>query len=119
MVSAVRSALTALLGVGALQVAQEQERSAQLSEALSGANQRHAEAMAAMQVQLAAAQRQADAQAARADRCGYNLPCAHQYVGKSQSCMVQGRTRTGDGREQPGRREEPRQRCGRFAQVPC
>ena len=43
-------ALTALLGVGALQVAQEQERSAQLSEALSVANQRHAEAMAAMQV---------------------------------------------------------------------
>ena len=22
-------------------------------------------------------------------RCGYNRPCAHQYVGKSQSCMVQ------------------------------
>ena len=21
--------------------------------------------------------------------CGYNRPCAHQYVGKSQSCMVQ------------------------------
>ena len=20
--------------------------------------------------------------------CGYNRPCAHQYVGKSQSCMV-------------------------------
>eukprot|EP01048_Picozoa_sp_COSAG05_P002474 COSAG05_NODE_102_length_19076_cov_21.766612_6_plen_86_part_00 len=23
--------------------------------------------------------------------CGYNRPCAHQYVGKSQSCMVQSR----------------------------
>ena len=24
-----------------------------------------------------------------AGACGYNRPCAHQYVGKSQSCMVQ------------------------------
>ena len=23
-----------------------------------------------------------------AGACGYNRPCAHQYVGKSQSCMV-------------------------------
>ena len=23
--------------------------------------------------------------------CPYNRPCAHQYVGKSQSCMLQGR----------------------------
>ena len=21
--------------------------------------------------------------------CGYNRPCAHQYIGKSQSCMVE------------------------------
>ena len=24
----------------------------------------------------------------RTGACGYNRPCAHQYVGKSQSCMV-------------------------------